>query len=424
MLINKFSQFNTDRQYLSNDLPWGLQLTYPERLVLYFCLSNLLVKFVFELGMGIYWYLLSPKVFLFLICLITIDHLVWFFKAKRIGLPNDKPMLLVAALWVLMIVHGILVGLNFHESLTRFVIDLIPVMLAILSIVRFGLLSAGDLGRAFDRIKIIVFATATLNVLIGALAVQLGLPSKVSAGTIVFACMVALYFVTLAKMKIGPRFYLEGVVFFGVFIASISNVNRSTLASIGVLFVLALVMRLRFDIRGGLFGLALAAIFPLVLLAALPADSPTARRLQQTLNGGDAEESISLHSRVLEKEQVQASLERKGQDADFFGLGFGGTYEFNIYGEVILSHGHAHYGSAYLLLRYGDFSKVYLYAIGFSLILGFWIALKNGSNLALFAGALNAISFIYLFTYFYFFFFCMGLTYLVYAKNVRSKPVT
>mgnify|MGYP000197479851 CR=1 FL=1 len=412
------SSFQTPRRWAG--LSWLLRLSYPERIVAYICLANFLTKLIFELALGMWWYKLSTTILFMFVCFLSLDHAVWLARGQFRGVPADRPLLITVLIWLVMTVHGVLIGILQNQSTTTLVIDTVPVLLALISIVRFGLMPKINFFDSYERLKHIVFAAAIANVAVGFVAVSMGLPSRASPGSHVFAFMAALQFVTIAKMSWGRRFWIEVLVFWGIFAASIEDINRSTLATIGGLFLLSLILRMRFDIRGGIAGLLMAALFPFILFSIVPEGSKTYVRLNNMINGEQTESSVSLNSRKLEKQQITAELERGGGSTKLLGLGHGGTYEFNVYGDVDPNHSNAHYASAYMMLRYGMLGSAYLYAIAASLLLGLWVSLRNGSNMALFIGALNLTAFIYLFTWVYFLFFCMGLTYFIYAKNLRQ----
>lgn len=395
-------------------------MSYPERVVVYICLAGFITKLVFELGLGLWWYKLSTTTLLIFLILLAVDHAFWLAKGGFKGIPADRPMLVLVVFWFLMTLHGALVGWLQGQSVVSIIDDTVPVLLCLLSLIRFGLLPAIDYTAAFRRISRVIYITAISSTLIGIIAVSLGLPSRPSPGTHVFAMLVALQFVALAKVQFTLRFWGGAFIFWFVFVASIEDINRSTLASIGGLFVLALLLRLRFDIRGGLTGLLMAALFPFVLLATVPEGSKTYVRLYNIINSDEGGESVSLNSRKLEKQQIEAQLQRNGFTTELLGLGHGATYEYSMYGKTELEHGHAHYASAYMQLRYGAVGTLYVYGLAVSVVLGSWLAIRNGSSMALFMGALNLTAFIYLFTWVNFFFYFMGLTYLVYSRGLRS----
>lgn len=397
----------------------SLRLSYPERMVAYICFAAFNTKLVFELGLGLWWYKLSTTTLFTFLLLLALDHAVWLASGRFKGLPKDPPILIMIVCWFLLNLHGVLLGFLQGQFMSSIVNDTVPTLLCLLTLIRFGLMPETDFATGFRRIKAIVYVTAVACVVIGSIAVSLGLPSRPSPGTHVFAMLAAFQFVALTKSRFNSRFILEMLVFWGVFAASISDINRSTLASIGGLFVLALILRLRFDVRGGMAGLLLVALSPFVLLATVPEGSKTYVRVHTILAGSEGGESISLNSRKLEKEQIASELEREGFTTQLLGLGHGATYEYSVYGKTELNHGHAHYASAYMQLRYGSVGAIYVYALAASVVLGGWLALKNGSNMALFIGALNLVSFVYLFTWVNFFFYFMGLTYLIYARTLR-----
>ena len=394
-------------------------MSYPERIVAYLCLAGFSTKLVFELGLGLWWYKLSTTTLLIFLVLLALDHAVWLAKGQLRGLPSDRPILVLIVFWFLLNLHGVLIGKLQGQSIAGIINDTVPTLLCLLSLIRFGLMPKVDFTTAFRRIKGIIYATAIGCVVVGTLAVTLGLPSRASPGTHIFAMLAALQFVALAKGKFNLRFWGETLIFWFVFVASVEDINRSTLASIGGVFVIALIMRLRFDIRGGLTGLLMVALFPFVLLATVPEGSKTYVRIYNIINGEEGGESISLNSRKLEKQQIGSQLQRNGFTTELLGLGHGATYEYSVYGKTELDHGHAHYATAYMQLRYGAVGTLYVYALAASVLLGGLIALKNGSSMALFMGALNLTAFVYLFTWVNFFFYFMGLTYLIYSSGLR-----
>src|SRR5262245_7708467 len=104
-----------------------------ERLIYYILIPDLAARIVFELLLGVYFYdLTQPKQWMFY-GIVAIEYI---FQSRVIVQDNFRKdsNLIVSGLMLVMILHGIFVGLAWRNSFLRILIDTIPLIVVALNV--------------------------------------------------------------------------------------------------------------------------------------------------------------------------------------------------------------------------------------------------------------------------------------------------
>ena len=114
---------------------------------------------------------------------------------------------------------------------------------------------------------------------------------------------------------------------------------------------------------------------------------------------------------------VQAKLDFLGPSGQWFGLGFGGTYEVQFTQKYMKDYGHAHFSWVWFNLRFGYIGYLYLAIMISMLIFNAFIQFRNQTSNGIFVGLLCLNSLIYCITYVNAIFLISGIQFYHDNKN-------
>lgn len=387
------------------------------RLILYIFVSELAVKFVFELLMGQWWFELSqPKQYIFFI-LLGIDYVINLPKIFNLRVQSN-----FIAVWCLvlifMIVQGVWLGLAYANPVFLVFNDTVPLIVIVLNVLLMNNINASQTKVDFGAIFQVCSVVALLVVIIGFVAVSIGLPSKASLGGQPISLYIAMFFAALITgHKIKP-FYL--LCFISVLIFSLENMNRTTLAFFLICSLIYVLFAVYKDIYKGVLILFLSIGILAGFWIVLPKDSPTYNRIIGITELDFSKRTGSVGERQAEFESINKMLTSVGPVAQFFGAGHGGTYEVRFTHKYNKDYGHAHYSWALFTLRYGYTGWFYLLALGGALVYNMVGAWNKKEATSLFVSLICLQSILYLGTYVNFVILLSGIQFFN-ASSIQYK---
>ncbi len=378
-----------------------------ERIIIYLFLAELIVKIVFELALGQWYFEQSQHKQWLFYAFLGLDYLFSFKKVINIRITVNVMSLFSLFLFIL-IAHGFAVGVLSHNHPFEIINDTIPLLMIALNILRFQ--SYEEMKKPINFHFLLSFCTivATAVCLIGFLAVQIGRPSvaNVPVGPVFYP----LFFAGLIMMRPFPKFLL--VLFALTFILSLPEINRTSLAFIGLVMGGYSMIEIIKNPSKGILLMAGLVFIVSVSWMMLPEDSKTYRRIVGIADIDFSKRTGSVGERQEEYDSIREMLERKGQTAQLVGAGFGGVYEAQFTHRYIKNYGHAHYAWAWFNLRYGTMGYFYLMVfigiMAFNIVKGF----RVHHALGLFIAFLCLFGLLYCMTYVNAVFLSSGLHFL------------
>jgi hypothetical protein len=331
---------------------------FVERLIYYIFIPEIFARVVLELGLGMYSFSLFQQKLLIFYGIMLVEYI---FQAKKLvkGTFCVDQSMSAALFFCFLSIHGLLLGIGWHNKPVKIATDTIPLLVAALNIV-LAAHSDSFRGFSFDRLVRLNMIFAGIMVVAGALAVKLGKPSVVSLGGAVSATLsITIIVVSLwGRKSFGIIFLLFNVAVFSLITP---NFNRTTLA------FLLIASTILFFKTIAVSGFRLYAFFVLIGIAVIslpivvPADSPLGRRLDAISSTDVRQGSGSIGERQEESAAIDAKIFQGGMLAGMIGFGHGAVY------DMVFSNGYAppdysnaHFGWALFKLRYGYCGYLYL----------------------------------------------------------------
>ncbi|MEM7766762.1 MAG: hypothetical protein AAF253_04660 [Pseudomonadota bacterium] len=385
------------------------QVTYIERLIIYFLVAALFSRVVLEFTLGMWWYKSTQPKLIFLLALIVVDHGIWVLRGGLRRIPPDMVAIGLVTFFGAITLHGILIGAAWGEGPVALMDDTFPLAFLLFTVLRGVSEPQPNLDGMFHRVLWWTAIATIVSIFFGMAGLARGLPTKATPDSIALAMYTALYLALLATEKNGRLLTIHSVLFWPVWIFGIEDLNRSTMAFLAVGSLVAVALRFRVDTAGALFALVVAMAVPLSMPMFLVEGSKTHSRIMTLVDPDLRESSVSLQSRNIEARDIDRALKHAGREAEIFGLGHGASYEFRIFHQFEPEHSHAHYATAFFNLRYGAIGKGYVVAIGVILLAVCFFCIASRTPMIIFFGMMALTSFIYLFTYANFFNFLFGL---------------
>lgn len=378
-----------------------------ERIIIYLFLAELIVKIVFELVLGQWYFEQSQNKQLLFYAFLGLDYVFSLKKVMNIRITVNVMSLFSLFLFVL-IGHGLVVGILSNNRPFELINDTIPLLMIALNILRFQ--SYEEMKKPIDFQFLLKFCTivATAFCLIGFLAVKIGRPSvaNVPAGPVFYP----LFFAGLIMVRPFPKFLLP--LFAITFVLSLPEINRTSIAFVGLVLGGYSAVEIVKNPSKGILLLGGLAFLTTVSWMLLPEDSKTYRRIVGIADIDFSKRTGSVGERQEEYDAIRRMLERKGQTAQLVGAGFGGLYEAQFTHRYIKDYGHAHYAWAWFNLRYGTMG--YFYLMIFISILAFNVfkGFRVRHPLGLFTAFLCMFGLLYCMTYVNAVFLSSGLHFL------------
>lgn len=391
-----------------------------ERIIIYCFLSELIVKVIFELGMGKWWFALSPIKQIILFAIFAIDYAVNFRKIMAIRFWGN-PVFYFMLVMLVMIVQGTFVGLYNHNVPFEIFNDSFPLLLMTINSLR--LQSSVESKPEIDFSFLIKFCSliSILICVLGFAAKSIGLPSTQAISGVIAGIYIVL--VIAALLTDHPIKAMHWLCFFIVMGFSAGDFNRTTLA---FFFLSGVVIFLKLSFRKPFAALFFALIISVLgagLWNFLPNDSKTKQRFTDLAQLSSQSRTGSVGERMSEWVSIQEKVAQNGTTARWIGLGHGALYDVRYTLRVIKDYGFAHFAWALFYFRYGLSGYVYLGLLSIMLLWQTFRCWSFKSPLKMTISLLSLMSILYLATYVNFVILCMGLQFLVFRKsNVGNKP--
>lgn len=364
-----------------------------ERIIIYAFVSHFLVKLIFELIFGQWYYIQSQNQQWIFYGLLGLDYLISYRKILNLRI-TINPMSLLAIVFFVMVFHGIFVGILYHNPPFIILNDTIPILMICLNILRMqSEFERRDIDFKFLCNICAFFAAGAC--FSGFLAEKIGNPSQPSMGDA--KIFIPLFFAAIMISRPFPvKFFIICLL---VLILSINDLNRTTVLFFAFTFMSYTLIKF---IKNPLYGFILTFTFLLFVsltLAFLPENSKTYVRITQIQNIDLNERKGSVGERQAEWDAIQMKLSSYGKTAELFGLGFGGQYEVKFTHQYMKEYGHAHYSWAWFNFRYGLSGYFYLSILVFGLIFNGVRSFMFYNDVGLFVALLCLMGIIYLATH-------------------------
>ncbi len=408
--------------FFANNLDSLFRRSFFERIVIYCFLSELIVKIIFELMLGQWWFSLTPLKQIFLYALLLMDYAVNFRKVMAIRFWGNPVFYFMLVVFV-MVIQGTFVGLYNHNAPFEIFNDSVPLLLMAMNSLRMQSPVESKLPVNFGFLIRFCSWMSLLICCFGYLAKSSGLPSTSAISGVISGIYYALF---IAALLTGYRLNLFHVIcFFIVAGFSADDFNRTTLA---FFMFSGLILFLKYSVfnpaRAILFFMAMT-LLGFALWNFLPDDSKTKQRFTDLAQVSSESRTGSVGERMSEWVSIQEKVAQGGTSARWIGLGHGALYDVRYTFRVIKDYGFAHFAWALFYFRYGLSGYVYLGILTFMLIWQTYRCWSFKSPLQMTVSLLGLMSILYLATYVNFVILCMGLQFLVFGKmNAANENKT
>jgi len=388
--------------------------TFFERIIVYCFLSELIVKIVFELCMGKWWFALSPVKQIILYAIFALDYIVNFRKIMAISFWGN-PVLYFMILVCVMVAQGSFVGIYNHNRPFEIFNDSFPLLLMAVNALRLQSPIESKLEIDFSFLMGFCSWVSVIICVIGFIAKSvLGLLSTPAISGVIAGIYFALVVAALLtgyKIKL-----LHWICFLVVLGFSAADFNRTMLAffliSIGVIFFKLCIYR-PFT---ALFFVVVISLSGFGLWNFLPDDSKTKKRITDLTEISAESRTGSVGERLSEWVAIREKVALNGTTARWIGLGHGALYDVRYTVRILKDYGFAHFAWALFYLRYGESGYIYLF---FFIAILMWQTFRYWSfthPLSMTVSLLGLLSLLYLTTYVNFVILCMGLQFFVIKK--------
>jgi hypothetical protein len=314
-----------------------------------------------------------------------------------------------------MIAHGLIVGI-YNEN-TWFLVfnDTIPFLMIAINILRMQSSAENsapiDFGFLLRFCGLIAVCTTLFSLTLQTAGIIKNATFKVNTIylSLFFAALLTQY-----KLR-----WVDIVYFLVVFSCAVTQMNRTTLAFMGLIGMVIFVKHL---FKKPLKGIMIMAVSIIVIISgfyALPKDSPTYQRIVGLQHIDFSRRTGSVGERQQEQDSVNVELHKKGRTDELLGFGMGGSYTIKLTHETIKNYGHAHFSWVWFKMRFGEIGYVYLGLLSLALIASV-VHNSQGGALGACVGLLCAFSVLYMFTYVNALFLLSGLQFL-YVRNSRKE---
>jgi hypothetical protein len=295
--------------------------------------------------------------------LIALEYVIQSRALVRDAFRKDEN-LVVSGLMVVMLLHGVFVGLAWQNPPSRIIIDSAAPFVLATNVLLLSRRNAFA-GFNYQRLVRINLAYSFIMIVVGIGAVSMGRPSIVSLGGAPASAVS--FTILLASLMVKRSFSFTDLVITGLIVVPVTpTLNRTTLAVVVICLMAIFVSKIMVDGRRLYFTLvmmiALSAVVPMVL----PSDSPLMRRIEGTMEYDPEETHGSIGERQAEFLAISDKLQRMGTAAEWFGAGHGALYYVELAVREVpeAGIGHAHFGWSLFKLRYGYVGYLYLLILG------------------------------------------------------------
>lgn len=389
-----------------------------ERIIIYCFLSELIVKIVFELCMGVWWFSLSPVKQIVLYLLFAVDYAVNFRRLIAIRFLNSVVFYFMLLVCV-MVAQGVFVGIYNHNHPFEIFNDSFPLLLMAVNALR---LQSPAEAKAEIDFSFLIRYCSWMSVVI----CSIGFVAKSILGLLstpaISGVMAGVYFVlVMAAVLAGYRIkFIYWLCFIIVLGFSASDFNRTTLA---FMFIALGAVFFKYSIYKPFMALSFIAVISIAGVSVwnfLPDDSKTKERITDLGRVSSETRTGAVGERLSEWHAIQEKVAHNGTTARWIGLGHGAVYDVRYTVRVIKDYGFAHFAWALFYLRYG--LSGYVYLTFFTLIL-MWQMVRYWSfnaPVSMTVSLLSLFSLLYLTTYVNFVILCMGLQFLLLKRSANN----
>lgn len=393
--------------------------TFFERLVLYIFASHLIIKVVFEFGLGEWHFQLSRQEQYIFYSFILADYV---FTWKRFFLLKiaANHLIYVSVFFLGLAIYGAVVGTVNGNRAFEIFNDTAPLIVIALNVLRIqGELDRID-GATISRLLREASILSLVICVVGFISVSIGNPSRASLSAMPFSIYIALFFAMAISGQRLPIWLVAG--FLVVLGFSSEDLNRSSMLFLAVATLSLLgATFLRYPLKALLAsGVVVLAVGVGSLV--LPPDSKTAARIHALASLGKQAESrkTSVGERVTEYRSILKRLAAEGKTVELFGQGHGALYEMRAANEYKKDYGHAHFSWALFKLRYGDLGYLFTGVLAGLIVANMLFHMGSWDVVSIFALLISGCAFIYLFTYVTFILMLAGVSFLARAPQART----
>ena len=328
-----------------------------ERLLYYILIPDLFARIVLEAVLGEWYFGITQAKQWIFYALIALEYVVQSRALVRDGFRKDEN-LVVSGLMLVMLFHGVLVGLAWQNSPSRLITDSIaPLVLAtnVLLLDRRKAFAGFD----YQRLVRVNQAYGLIMVVVGMAAVSIGRPTIVSLGGA--AATAVSFTVLLVSFMVKRTFSFVDLAVAGAILVPVApNLNRTTLAVVVVCLIGIFMAKIIIDGKRLYFTLVIVFVLSAVVPLVLPPDSPLMRRIEGAMEYDPEQTQGSIGERQAEFLAINDKLRRMGTAAEWFGGGHGAVYNVQLTLREVTDTGHAHFSWALFKLRYGYVGYLYL----------------------------------------------------------------
>jgi hypothetical protein len=328
-----------------------------ERLIYYILIPDLFARIVLEAALGQWHFGITQAKQWIFYALIALEYIVQSRALVQDSFRKDEN-LVVSGLMLVMLIHGVFVGLAWQNSPSRIITDSIaPFVLAtnILLLDR----RAAFAGFDFQRLVRINLAYGLIMVTVGIAAVSIGRPSIVSLGGA--AATAVSFTLILVWFMVKRTFSFADLAIAGAILIPVApNLNRTTLVVVVICLISIFMSKIIVDGKRLYFTLVIVFVLSAVVPSVLPPDSPLMRRIEGTMEYDPEQTQGSIGERQAEALAINDKLQRMGTAAEWFGAGHGALYAVQLTLREVPDTGHAHFSWALFKLRYGYVGYFYL----------------------------------------------------------------
>jgi hypothetical protein len=376
-----------------------------ERLLYYILIPDLFARIVLEAMLGEWYFGITQAKQWIFYALIAVEFAIQSRTFVQGRFRKDEN-LVVAGLMLVMLLHGVAVGLAWQNSPSRIITDSIAPFVLAANILLLDRRKAFE-GLDFQRLVRINSAYALIMVAAGIAAVSVGRPSIVSLGGA--AATAVSFTVLLVSFMVKRNFSPADLAMAGAILVPIApNLNRTTLAVVAVCLISIFMSKIIVDGKRLYFTLVAVFLLSAAIPLVLPPDSPLMRRIEGTMEYDPEQTQGSIGERQAEYLAINQKLRRMGTAAEWFGGGHGAVYDVQLTMREVTDTGHAHFSWALFKLRYGYVGYVYLAIIA---AMTLWSVVRNYGSVQpadRIMSILAMFSIAFLLTYVFGFFFLAG----------------
>jgi hypothetical protein len=388
-----------------------------ERLLYYILIPDLFARIVLEAVLGEWYFGITQAKQWIFYALIALEYVIQSRAVVQGSFRKDEN-LVVSGLMLVMLFHGVFVGLAWQNSPSRIITDSIAPFVLATNIL---LLNRRKAFAGFDcrRLVRINQAYGLVMVAAGIAAVSIGRPSIVSLGGA--AATAVSFTILLVSFMVKRTFSFADLAIAGAILVPVApNLNRTTLAVVAVCLIGIFVSKIMIDGKRlyftFVFIFALSAVVPLVL----PPDSPLMRRIEGTMEYDPEQTQGSIGERQAEYMAINDKLRRMGTAAEWFGGGHGAVYDVQLTLREVTDTGHAHFSWALFKLRYGYVGYFYLLILAAMTLRSIVRSYRSPYVADRIVCVLSMFSVAFLLTYVFGFFFLAGTQF----SSTRALPAS